>query len=548
MAVRAVTADSLTGVTLHHALIRHAELRPDRSFLESSADGGCRATYAELEALVSGTAARLQQLGVRPGHRVAVLMDNSVQYVAAALGVQRAGAIYVPCSPLFTEQTLRHVLRQTTASLLLVDAACAEQVESSGIGSDGQPGVIGPQQVTWRIAALDEVIRAAAASLPPPRHADDVAMISFTSGTTALPRGVIFTHGNWLHCGMNLTSGLNWGADERVLHQLPLHPANGGLVVLAPSLLRGTTIVLDSPFEAARFADDLLSLRISLAFLSGQDIAGLLAQPASAAERSHGCVRMAQRLELAPGHKDEFEDRYATTLISVYGCSETLGPVVFGNPDLPVTEGSLGRAAPGYQIGVMADDQPGQGAGGPSPDCGGAGGSGGSDPAGPRAGEFVVRSLSPHGLCAGYWNDPAATAQLLREGWLHSGDAVEIDQDGCVHYLGRLSDVRGQLAKILVSRRMEQLIRAEPGVTDAVVMADDASGGLVAFVVAGPEVTNGLLEARCRQQIAVGLRLIRVPSITRDILGKVSLPALRAVLAAASPDSKSTTGDDRLGH
>lgn len=542
MTVRAVTADSLTGVTLHHALIRHVELHPDRSFLESPADAGRRATYADLEALVSGTAQGLQRLGVRPGDRVAVLMDRSVQYVAAALGVQRAGAIYVPCSPLFSQQTLRHVLALTTTSWLVVDDACAEQIESAGIGSDGRPAIIGPDKVTRRTAALDEVVRPATASLPPPRDAGDIAMISFTSGTTALPKGVIFTHGNWLHCGMNLTSGLSWGPEERILHQLPLHPANGGLVVLAPSLLRGSTIVLDAPFDPATFADALSSLRISLAFVSGQNISELLAQPASAAERSHDCARMAQRLELAPGHKQKFEDRYTTTLISVYGCSETLGPVVFGSPDLPVTEGSLGRAAPGYQIGVMADDDPDRGAGPTGPDGPDSG------QAGKRAGEFLVRSLSPHGLCSGYWNDPAATGQLLREGWLHSGDAVEIDEDGCVHYLGRLSDVRGQAAQILVSRKVEQLIRAEAGVADAAVMTDEASGDLVAFVAGTPEVDLAQLESRCSQAGAAGLRVIRVASISRDILGKVSRPALRALLAADSQHSDSTTGDDRLGH
>jgi crotonobetaine/carnitine-CoA ligase len=518
--------DATTGMTLHHALLQHADRDPGRTFLDSAGHGAPPATYGELEALVSGAAASLRQLGIRPGDRVAVLMGRSLQYVAAALAVQRIGAIYVPCSPLFSDLVLRHVLALTGAAWLIADEASAGQLDRAGIGTNGPLQIIGPAWLGQPAATPADIFVPAARQLPPPADPDSVAMVSFTSGTTALPKGVIFTHGNWLHCAVNMTSGLQWGRDERVLHQLPLHPANGGLVVLAPSLLHGSAIVLAPGFEAASFAETLAAERISLAFVSGREVGELLGQPPSPAERQHPCQRLAQRLELSPGHRRRFEQRYGVTLISQYGCSETLGPVVFGSGSLPVTEGSVGRAVPGYQVAVTvaAGTTPG------SDDCEG------SDSGDGEIGEFTVRSLSRHGLTAGYWGDDAATSGMLHDGWLRTGDAVQIDSHGCVHYLGRLNDASGQAAQVLAARRAERIIREVDGVREAVAMAGPG-GGLAVFVVAD-ERTGDALEETGR--VAGAVRVIRVHAIPRDILGKVSRPELRAMLE--------TAGDDRRDH
>jgi crotonobetaine/carnitine-CoA ligase len=520
----ASVADSMTGITLHHALLRHAERRPERPFFESAQDPSYRPTYGELEALTSGTARSLLRLGVRPADRVAVLMGPSLEYVAAALAVQRIGAIYVPCSSLFSDEALAHVLRQTTASWIIVDEANAGQLERTRTGASappgGQPRVIGPPRLDWVTATLAETLVPATTSLAPPAAGDEVAMISFTSGTTALPKGVTFTHGNWLHCAINMVSGLHWGSDERVLHQLPLHPANGGLVVLAPSLLRGSTIVLDEGFAPWSFASLLAAQRISLAFVSGRNVQQLLAQPPSAADRLHSCQRMAQRLELSAPDKRLFEQRYGVTLISAYGCSETLGPVVFGSRDLPTTEGSVGRAIAGYEIGVAGPDATAD--------------DGADDGA---VGEFVVRSLSRHGLSPGYWSDEASSRALLRDGWLHTGDAVRIDQQGCVHYLGRLADVSGQAARIIATRQVERLIRALPGVTEAIVVLDPARDEHVALVVADAAVDSNEILRRCHGAPGGGaLRIVRADSIPRDILGKVNRRELCTLLEQTGPD------------
>ena len=482
-------------------------------------DGGGSWSYRDVHARIARFGNALAGLGLRKGDRVALLVPDVREYLEADYAIMSAGFVRVPLDPRLTGGELTALLRYAGAAALVTHASFAPavtgltaEVESLrhivSIGGDGSGDGLGHDY---------EALMARGSDRPPPEGDDgDLATLNFTGGTTGAPKAAMLRHRNLMAVARNTIHGFEIGGDSVFLNVRPLWPI--AQVILMSHLFAGATVVLRR-FDPERFA--------------------LLVQQAGATRTSLVPTQLLRCLDhLRPG--DERLQRLQA--IHVGGSRippvvfertlEIIGPrigVLYGLTEAPITcylppqalvggqTGliySVGRVLGDYEVRLLdGEDMPSAASG--------------------RSGEVLIRGDN---VMAGYWQDEAATAASLRDGWLHTGDVGEFDEGGNLHIVGRLKDVIRSGSTSIIPKEVEDVIVQHPAVAEvAVIGLPDVEWGeaVTAFVVTKPgmSVAESDLVEHCRARLAgyKKPRSIRfVASLPRSHYGKV----LRAQLIA----------------
>jgi len=450
---------------LQHAFEDTAARRPGKLALVC---GGERVGYGELRTRAAAVAGALRDDGVQPGDRVLVLLESSVDYVAALLGVLAAGAVFVPVSPLAKADKLAFLVRDTRARALLTQAALA---------TTWQPVLHGDTTLaTCRVAgdALDDPrvrpwpgAQNAAASLPPvEREADALAILIYTSGTTGVPKGVMLSHGNVTSALAAIQAYLGFTPDDVIALALPA-VFSYGLSNLLLALSVGATVVLDRwaafPVKLARMLEaervtvlpgvpTLFAALLGLQDLARFDLSALriVTNAAAALPQAH-VERLCAALPQA-------------RFFSMYGMTECVRASYLPPEALDGRPGSVGRGMPG-QAHWLVDD-------------------GGQPLAHGATGELVVRG--PH-VMQGYWERPLDTRQRLSidpqtgERVLRTGDLFRSDADGWLYFVARRDDIIKTRGEKVAPREVENAIYQLAAVTGCAVVgvADDTLGQAV---------------------------------------------------------------------
>jgi fatty-acyl-CoA synthase len=488
---------------------RHAHRIPDRVALKFE---GRATTYAGLHRRIRALAAGLSERGVGQGDRVAVLMANRAEFVESLLAVNLLGAIAVPVNFRLSAGEVAHIVRDSGARLLFVDAnlaAAAPADPSVRCVVVGEP---------WEGAeAYEDVFTDSA---PPVVAIDerDIALIMYTSGTTGAPKGAMLSHLNLLMQSLTLIRGWRlFSEDEVNLCASPLfHIAAIGSV--APMLLIGATIVImpSGQFRAGAVLDLVEGEQVTSMFLVPAQWQVLCADPgAPSRARSLRTIGWGA----APASVSLLEEM-AVTLpdaanVAVFGQTE-MSPVtcMLDSRDARTKIGSVGRPVPTVVARIvddaMNDVEPGQ------------------------VGEIVYRGPN---TMTGYWNNPEATAEVFEGGWFHSGDLVRADEDGFIYVVDRKKDMIISGGENIYCAEVENVLAGHPAIGEvAVIGAKHARWGQtpVAIVIpadpASPPTLDDLA-AWCRGRLASYKKptvLVVVDSLPRNASGKVLKHQLRA--------------------
>jgi crotonobetaine/carnitine-CoA ligase len=484
------------------ALAAHAEADPDRSWCE--VDGAVH-TYAEVDGAANRLALRLRdEFGVGRGDRVAVRMDNRVEYFHALFAILRLGAVYVPCSTRAAGPEVAWQLDHCEASVLITDE----------VGT--QTGHL------WRGPHLllpDPGSGGGRGHLDgPPVAADDLAMVMYTSGTTSRPRGVMFTQGNLRAAADVAERAFRWAPGDRYLHYFPLYHSNGGLHGVMPAVLAGATLVMVSRFSASDFGRQLRDFDITFCSVNATHVRMIMAKSPDPADSRHRAWRMMLGLSIEQAERDAFETRFATRLCPTYGLTEGAAITAIGEPLGPRGPASGSRVVPGYRVRLVDDAGQVVAAGTP--------------------GEAEIRSDHPHGITRGYYRDQKATQAAFRDGWLRTGDILCADADGWLTFVERRKDMIKRSGFNIAPAEVERAIRTIPGVREAAVVGlpdPVREESIVAFVSGPLGLTADDVLAACAVELAgykVPQRIEFLAELPRDILGKVDKKVLRAKASA----------------
>ena len=402
-------------------------------------------SYNELRSLSLSLRDRLRaDSGFHVGDRVLMWMPNGVEYIAAFYGVLLAGGIVVPTPPDLEAGRLRQVLAASGARrILTIDRVLRRRPSPSA--EVPRPILLepvrAPDRWDWN-------------SLP---AGDEPAAIFFTSGSTGEPKGVTLSHRNLLANAASIAEYLEIRSDERALAALPFYHAFGNSI-LQTHLLRGASLVLDGSLT---FPETILEAieRHRATSLSGvPDFFRTLLSRTSFGERELPSLRT---LAVAGGRLDPDQASVLAfraapaRLFVMYGQTEASARLSYLHPDDQEERfGSIGRGIPGVRLEVV-DEQ--------------------GEPV--RVGEIGEIRARGENIMRGYWRDPAGTATVLRDGWLHTGDLATVDEDGFIYPKGR----RAGFVKIAGYRvhpaEIEGFIRREANLLEAVVVPYQSEAG-----------------------------------------------------------------------
>ncbi|MHB8800253.1 MAG: acyl-CoA synthetase [Thermoanaerobaculia bacterium] len=470
-----------------------------------------RTTYGGLLASAEVVAATL--LAGRPdlgGERVAILASPGAPFVAALLGVWRAGGVAVPLALPHPPAEHAHVLDDAGATFVLADARNAGRIAPLA------------EERGLRLLPLEEGERPVAVlrtgRFPAP---DEPALVLYTSGTTGKPKGAVHTHGSLAAQVASLSEAWEWREDDALPNVLPLHHTHGLVNVTLCALANGARVEMLSGFDAEatwrRLEEGGLSLFMAVPTVYAKLAAGFeAADPATRARRSAACRRL--RLMVSGSAAlpvplfGRWEELSGHRLLERYGMTE-IG-MALGNPlrgeRFP---GTVGGPLPSVEV-ALVDEAEGA--------C--------SDGA---PGELRVKGPT---LFRAYHGKPEETAKAFASGWFRTGD-VAVREAGRYRILGRASsDILKTGGYKVSALEIEDVLRLHPSVKDAAVVGlpDEEWGERVAAAVVtdGAPLSLDSLRAFARERLApykLPTRLLVLDDLPRNAMGKVTKPAVRTL-------------------
>jgi long-chain acyl-CoA synthetase len=456
-------------------LVSSARTHPDRAALRLE---DAVVSYRALDQGSAHMAGLLDNHGVKPGDRVAIMLPNVPEFALAYFGVLRAGGIVVPMNPLLKSREVAYYLGDSGARLLFAWHAFADEARAGAQQAEAEVVVVSPGAFDSLLASAPSVEDVA------DLHEDDTAVILYTSGTTGQPKGAELTHAN-LSRNCDIAGELvQLTADDVIFGGLPLFHAFGQTCTLNAAVGSGACLTLLPRFDAGK-ALGILGEHGVTVFAGVPTVFSRLVQepdrdayPVSRLRVSltGGAAMPAQVLHA-------FQTAFDCVVLEGYGLSETSPIASFNTLQAGPKPGSVGTPIRGVEMRVVANGR--------------------EVPHG-ESGEIAIRG---HNVMKRYWQRPEETAATIRDGWLYTGDIGRIDEDGSFWIIGRTKDVIIRGGYNVYPREVEDVFYEHPAVADAAVIGLPSSDlgeevGAAVVLKPGARTTAEELREYVKHQVA----------------------------------------------
>lgn len=433
-------------------------------------------SYSEVDRAAGAFGCALLDLGVRKGDRVIVQLQNIPQFLFAVVGAWKAGASVVPLNPMYRERELAFYCRDSGARVFVTMESCGEDAKRAMAGSDVQHLVttseldyVDDAEPTSTVlreckrvdvdGALDMAHQLEAYDWETPPSPgltrDDIAYITYTSGTTGPPKGAMNLHGNVSYAATAFATAYGVTAEDRVLAMPPFIHVTGSICLLAVATLVGAPVICCFRFDAG----EVLRLveRWRATYTNGPLTAyiALLNHPAVRQRDLSSLTKvLSGGAPVAPGVAKEFEAVTGHYMHNTYGLTETTSPGILtplgvrGPVDPETGALSVGFPPPGSVAKIVdletgADLPPGE------------------------TGEVVIRGPN---IVPGYWQRPEESMHAIRDGWLFTGDVGKMDPEGWFYIVDRKKDLINVSGFKVWPREVEDVLYQHPAVAAACVI------------------------------------------------------------------------------
>ena len=415
-------------------------------------------SYAQLDGASAHVAGLLAEHGVSDGDRVGIMLPNVPHFPVCYYGVLRAGGVVVPMNVLLKRREVAFYLSDSGAKLVFAWEGFAEDAragaEEAGaecviVSAEEFEQLVGRASPRPEVADLDE---------------DRTAVILYTSGTTGTPKGAELTHANLLR-NAQIARTL-FEVEERVitLGALPLFHSFGQTCSMNATVAGAGTLTLIPRFEPDKALEIIQRDRVNV-FQGVPTMYGAMLHLPEREKYDTSTLKLcasggsAMPVELMR----DFEEAFGCKILEGYGLSETSPVASFNHPDRERKPGSIGTTVEGVEMRVVDDED-------------------NELPQG-EVGEIVIRG---HNVMKGYWNHDEATAETIRDGWLHTGDMAKVDEDGYFFIVDRKKDLIIRGGYNVYPREIEEVLYEHPDVREAAVVGvpHDEYGEEVAAAVA----------------------------------------------------------------
>jgi long-chain acyl-CoA synthetase len=436
-------------------------------------------SYSALDGATAHMAGLLAERGVRAGDSVGLMVPNLPYFPIILYGALRLGAVVVPMNPLLKGREVAFHLSDSGARHLLAWQGFAEPAQAGAADAQAECLLVEPGDFEQRVGAAEPMTDVAA------RDAGDVAVVIYTSGTTGTPKGAELTHGNLTDAADVALELVDLGPTTVTLGALPLFHVFGMNSGLNATIRGAGCLTLVPRFEPGK-ALEVMQRDGVTSFLGVPTMyVALVNHPERDSFDPSAldlCVSggAAMPVEVIRG----FEEAFGSKVLEGYGLSETCGMASFNRPDRERKAGSIGQPVRGVEMKVVDPDD--------------------NDLPQGEVGEIVLRS--PH-VMRGYHDRPDATAEVMRDGWFHTGDLAYEDEDGYFFIVDRKKDLIIRGGYNVYPREIEEVIYEHPAVLEAAVIgvAHESLGEEVGAAVAlrpGADVSVDELRAYVKERVA----------------------------------------------
>src|SRR5580700_2858014 len=448
--------------TIPRLLAAAAERDPDGTWLRTDA---AAMSFAEAARRVAGLVQVLRSAGIRRGDLVMTTARTTPPYLLCWLALAALGAVTMPVNPRSAPAELAGLVRQAEPRALITDAGLAGLVDTAAVAGAPELGVLDADALLAAAADAGD-----AAGLPDVARPGDAAALIPTSGTTGRSKLVIQTHRAYAMAGEGFPFWMELTAADRLMTSLPLFHVNAPAYSVMGSLACGAGLVLLERFSASGFLDAAQRHGATEFNAIGAMLEILMRQP----ERPDDAETPLRLCYTGPApERDrqlEIEARFGLRIVVGYAMSESPYGLIWARGTRPY--GTLGAIRQHPGLGVVNEarvtDDAGQ-----------------ELPAG-STGELQLRNPV---LFRGYWGMPEETAQVLRGGWLRTGDLVTVNADGTYTFVARVKEVIRRRGENLSPLEVEEVLETHPAVLECAVTgvpSELSEEEVKAFLVAAP--------------------------------------------------------------
>lgn len=460
-------------------------LRPDKVALVFEGD---EYTYRDLDGRGNRVANALIDLGIQPGERVSMHLDNRPEFLWGYLGIMRCGAVLVPTNVMYTGPEMEHIIEDSGARAVIVLDELEDKMQ--GLNVDTLEFVVTlTDPKNPKSNCLEQMMMVTTDERPDiQRNPDEVAIIQYTSGTTGQPKGAMVSDNNILHVLRNTTDlpgSIDSLEEDSLLLTLPLFHAYALDLGINRCFLSVQKMVLFPRFDAVKVFQQIQEHKITIFYGAPPMYVAFVNTPECKeydASSLRGAYSGAAPLPVVIMEK--FKEMTGVQINEGYGLSET-APTLSTNMAGPVNKpGSVGPPIKEVEVRIVDEE--------------------GNEVAQGDVGEITAKGPN---IFLGYWNRPEATAEAIKDGWFYTGDMGRFDEDGYLYIVDRKKDMIVVSGYNVYPIELENVIMRHPKVADCAVIGvpDDYQGESVkACVVLAPGETmeQEEFEAYCREQMA----------------------------------------------
>jgi crotonobetaine/carnitine-CoA ligase len=464
-------------------------------------------TMGEFNEAINKTANGLLSLGVQHGDKVAIMLPNGPEFLYTWFALNRIGACEVPINVALKGQGLSYQMTQSDCVALVADTQYLDRLEgvtddltdirnvaftdSAGVGVQHWQG--------FENLSFTELMDHSSNTPDVNVHYSDLASILYTSGTTGVSKGVMFSHHYWYDIWAESVKYSRYTEDDVLYTGLPFFHGNAQGITVGPAILADAKAVIVDRFSASQLWDDCRRWECTEANYIGGIIPILLKQE----ERETDADNPVRLMVGAAAPQDEwhaFQDRFNTKILEVYGMTECYCCLV--SPYDEPRAGACGKTITGWDVRIVDDDdnecKPGS------------------------LGEFIARSNKMFVGTDGYYSKPEATLELFKNGWIHTGDLGRMDEDGYFYFVDRKKQAIRRRGENISSFEVESVISSHEAVLESCVVGVPSELGeeevkAVVVLKDGCTVTEEELIRWCEPRLAYF-------SIPRYIAIRNSLP------------------------
>ncbi len=480
-----------------------------------------RLSYADLDKASNKVANAFVKMGINKGDRIALLLNNSPEFVVTYFGIVKIGAIAVPLDPKYKVDELASLLADSQPRILVTESAVLEPLIPTLPSFKSIERVIDlSSKLQGQFLTYREII--AANSAQPVKvepEAEDVAHIVYTAGPSFHPKGVALTHRSVEI--ESVVSAEGFGMTEKdvvLLFALPLHHSAGLVIVLLTALSQGSTVVMLPGLSMSALTETIEKEKVTV-LIGVPFVFILILREAEEAGIKHDlsslrlCASGGAPVTIALTR--QFKQQFGYTIAQFWGLSEATAHVTCQSANGHGKLGSIGHPLSGFEVKIVDEI--------------------GRELPTNRDGEIIVRGP----IMKEYYHNPKATAEVVKDGWLYTGDIGRIDEGGNVFITGRKKDMIIIKGQNIYPSDIESVLCRHPKVAEAAAIGipDELRGEIIGAAIVlkpGAKATQPEMKRHCLDHLAnykVPKQFFFVDSLPKKASGKIDKESLRTSLS-----------------